>query len=398
MRPLQDVLLDDAPGFWGDVSNGTDDIAVLRSTNLRNDGRLDFSDIAKRAFPEKKRVQKRLEVGDILLERSGGGPQQPVGRVALFEANGDFAYSNFIQRLRPDAKQVLPRFLFYALWDLHARGETSRLQQATTGIRNLQYNDYLARPQLVPPLAEQRKIAAILSSVDEKIEKTEAVIAQLDVVKKAMLEELLTRGIPGRHSRFKQSEIGEVPQEWRIEALERVVEVLDSKRKPLNSTERQTMQGPFPYYGANGPVDSISEWIFDEPLLLMAEDGGYFDEFATRPIAYLVDGKCWVNNHAHVLRVKEPNVREWVFYSLVHRDIRGFINSATRSKLNQADLRRIPVPLPSPSEQAEMASALLSSDAYRAALLKELKELRSVKSSLSTSLLSGEVRVGTGDA
>ncbi len=91
------------------------------------------------------------------------------------------------------------------------------------GVRVRIYFDALAKlPLLLPPLVEQRKIAAILSSVDETIEKTEAVIAQLDVVKKAMLEELLTRGIPGRHSRFKQTEIGELPEEWSIVPMESV--------------------------------------------------------------------------------------------------------------------------------------------------------------------------------
>jgi type I restriction enzyme, S subunit len=153
-----------------------------------------------------------------------------------------------------------------------------------------------------------------------------------------------------------------VPPDWRVKPLGEVVEILDSSRRPLNAAERRAMQGPFPYFGANGIVDRIDRWIFDEPLILLAEDGGYFDEFQTRPIAYVVEGKCWVNNHAHVLRVRSDHDRGWIYYALAHRDIRPFINSGTRSKLNQADLRRIPVPLPPLPEQRKIAAILSSID------------------------------------
>ena len=81
--------------------------------------------------------------------------------------------------------------------------------------------------------------------------------------------------------------------------LEQVVTFLDSQRIPITAKDR--ISGPYPYYGANGQQDSVHDYIFDEPLILVAEDGGNFDD-PTRPIAYKVEGKCWVNNHAHVLR------------------------------------------------------------------------------------------------
>ena len=120
-------------------------------------------------------------------------------------------------------------------------------------------------------------------------------------------------------------EMRQAPADWEVKSVGDVFDILDRKRKPLNKSQRESMRGPYPYYGANGVVDHVSEWIFDEPLILMAEDGGYFDEFRTRPIAYMVDGKCWVNNHAHVLRAREGFDARWFYYSLVHRDVRPFI-------------------------------------------------------------------------
>jgi len=94
----------------------------------------------------------------------------------------------------------------------------------------------------------------------------------------------------------------------------------------------------------------------------LAEDGGYFTEYKTRPIAYYVTGKSWVNNHAHVLNAKNSNSLKWIFYSLVHKNIVPWIIGSTRTKLNQSQLRRIPIPIPPIKEQQKIASILSNVD------------------------------------
>ena len=281
-------------------------------------------------------------------------------------------------------------FLYYLIQH-HKR----RLERLAAGSTFLEVSKRAIRSfrVAVPPLPEQRKIAAILSSVDDTIEKTQAVIDQVQVVKRGLMQELLTRGLPGRHTRFKQTDIGEIPTDWDIKPVGDVFEVLDRMRKPLNKSQRETMKGLYPYYGANGVVDYVSEWLFDEPLILMAEDGGYFDEFRTRPIAYMIDGKCWVNNHAHVLRTREGFDIRWLFYSLVHMDVRPFINTGTRSKLNQRDLINIPVAAPPVPEQREIAAILSSVDDAIEENQTVMDRLRVVKSGLMSILLTGEIRV-----
>ena len=156
----------------------------------------------------------------------------------------------------------------------------------------------------------------------------------------------------------------QAPDGWRVVRLGDVVDVLDARRVPLNADERATMTGAYPYYGANGVVDYIDRWIFDEDddLVLLAEDGGHFDEFTTKPIAYRVKGKCWVNNHAHVLKANDYTLGNFLFYSLVNKDIRPFINGTTRSKLTQADLRQVEIGLPPLPEQRAIAAVLDSID------------------------------------
>lgn len=136
-----------------------------------------------------------------------------------------------------------------------------------------------------------------------------------------------------------------------------VVEVLDYKRRPVNSQERAQRQGNFPYYGANGQVGTIDGYLFDEDLVLVAEDGGFFED-PFRPIAYRIEGQCWVNNHAHVLRPRANIDIDWLCYSIAHQDVLQFVNGATRLKLTQKDLVRIPIPLPPLPEQRRIVARL----------------------------------------
>lgn len=134
-----------------------------------------------------------------------------------------------------------------------------------------------------------------------------------------------------------------------------VCEILDSKRVPITATERQP--GPYPYYGANGVQDYVADYIFDDDLVLLAEDGGNFGS-KDKPIAYRVSGKCWVNNHAHVLKPKEGLNVDYLCYSLMFYDVTGLVNGATRQKLTQADMRKMEIPLPSLDEQRKIAAVL----------------------------------------
>ena len=180
----------------------------------------------------------------------------------------------------------------------------------------------------------------------------------------------------------------EVPSGWFPSTVGNCCDILDSERVPLNSEQRRVRQGNIPYWGANGVIDHIDDYIFDEPLLLLAEDGGYFDQAHTRPICHLVNGKSWVNNHAHVMRVRSENLREYVYYWFVHRDITRFINSGTRSKLNQADLRKLPLLLPPLPEQKKIAAILSSVDEAIQATQAVIDQTRKVKEGLLQDLLT----------
>ena len=124
--------------------------------------------------------------------------------------------------------------------------------------------------------------------------------------------------------------------------LYEVCDILDSRRIPITASERKA--GPFPYYGANGVQDYVADYIFDDELVLLAEDGGNFGS-KERPIAYRVSGKCWVNNHAHVLKPLQNINVDYLCYALMFYDTSGLVNGATRQKLTQAAMRQMRIPV-----------------------------------------------------
>lgn len=159
-----------------------------------------------------------------------------------------------------------------------------------------------------------------------------------------------------------------LPEGWELKKLENLADILDSQRKPINSKEREKrIQGKsdnklFPYYGATGEVGKIDDYLFDEELVALGEDGVPFLDF-NKDKAYMLYGKTWVNNHAHVLRAKKGiTENKFLYYFLNQFDYRNYVNGGTRLKLTQANMRKIPVitpPLPEQQYLSQKLTALL---------------------------------------
>ena len=144
---------------------------------------------------------------------------------------------------------------------------------------------------------------------------------------------------------------------WKTSLFEEVVDILDSRRIPVNSTERAERVGDVPYYGATGQVGYIDTPIFDEELVLLGEDGAPFLD-STKPKAYLIRGKSWVNNHAHVLRGKPGLVNSFLLYQLNCIDYRPYVSGTTRLKLPQGPMKRIPLLVPPEPEQRQIVAEI----------------------------------------
>lgn len=180
--------------------------------------------------------------------------------------------------------------------------------------------------------------------------------------------------------------------EWKKVYLKDAVDFLDHLRKPVSSSDRAKMKGVYPYYGASGIVDYVNDYIYNEPLILLGEDG---ENILSRnlPLAFLVDGKIWVNNHAHVLRAKEGVNREYLCAFLESIDYTDLNSGTAQPKLNQKKCKNIEIYLPEFEEQAAIAEALSDVDNLISSLQKLIEKKKAIKQGAMQELLTGKKRL-----
>jgi type I restriction enzyme, S subunit len=237
-KPLRNLITEQFAGDWGD-DEGQQAIAVLRSTNFTNDGLLDFSDVAKRYFQKNKADQFVLKRGDLLVERSGGGPEQPVGRIGFIEREMPATtVSNFVQVLRPAPDQVDADFLGWVLFELQRTGIVERVQQQSTQMRNLNWRDYQRLLLPWPQIDEQRRIATPLKLANDAIHKAREALDATQELKRSLMNSLFTKGMPGRHRQFQKTKIGFIPLVWSMRKIRSVLShEPDSGTSPLSRPE-----------------------------------------------------------------------------------------------------------------------------------------------------------------
>jgi restriction endonuclease S subunit len=177
-----------------------------------------------------------------------------------------------------------------------------------------------------------------------------------------------------------------------VKKLAEVVDFLDNLRRPVTESDRKP--GPYPYYGANGIQGTIDRFIFDEPLVLLAEDGGHFEN-PSRGIAYRIAGKSWVNNHAHVLRPRPCVDLGFLCRALENYDVTPFVTGTTRGKLTKAGAGEIPLPIPPLSEQRRIAAILDQADVLRAKRQEVMAQLDGLRQSIFIEMFGDPRRSGS---
>lgn len=210
--PIKDVITDKISGEWGDEALDGQGVIVIRTANFLNSGKINFSNLVRREIDQNKIEKKKLISGDILIEKSGGSPTQPVGRVVLFQNpdNNTYLCNNFTSILRPKKNEAHPEYLFYVLHNNHKKGKTLRHQNKTTGIINLKLDSYLNSEISLPPLDDQIRIAHLLGKVEVLIAQRKQHLQQLDDLLKSVFLEMF--GDPVRNEKG-----------WNIEPCEKVV-------------------------------------------------------------------------------------------------------------------------------------------------------------------------------
>ena len=298
------------------------------------------------------------------------------GNVVL--AEGKFFASEHAIIVTPSTKTDTD-WLFFVLDRMHLNEFSESSAQPGLSVSKI-----LLLRVACPPLFEQRAIAKALSGADALIESLEQLLTKKRQIKKGAMQELLTG--KKRLSGFRG--------EWEEKCIWEIADCLDNLRVPLNDAQRSRIKGDYPYCGANGVLDYIDRYCIDDAVVLIAEDGGYFDEHATRPIAYRMSGKFWVNNHAHILKSRPEFSQDYLFYSLVHKNILSYLASGTRSKLNKSEMNKITIWQPhGKAEQTAIAAVLSDMDEEISALESKLSKARQLKQGMTQELLTGRIRL-----
>ena len=188
---ISEVVAEKISGEWGDEPSPNEHVNVLRTTNFTNNGRLDYRKVVQRRIEPDKISIKKLVKGDVLIEKSGGSPTQPVGRVVFFDRDDEtYLCNNFTSILRP-SENVFPKYFFYCLFYLHLSNRTLRYQNKTTGIINLKLDRYLGTEKIpLPAIEEQIKIVGVLDQADELRRQRKEVITLIDEYLKSVFVEM----------------------------------------------------------------------------------------------------------------------------------------------------------------------------------------------------------------
>ena len=248
------------------------------------------------------------------------------------------------------------------------------------GLLNVPTDEFFDTKHYIPQdLAEQRKIANFMIALERRIVAQQSLVDNLKKYKRGVVKAIMTKQI-----RFVDKN-GKPYPEWSACTLQDAVDFLDGQRKPLESADRAKRQGKYPYYGASGIIDSIDDYIFDEPLILLGEDGANIINRSS-PLCFIATGKYWVNNHAHVMRPhKGQNIR-FLRELLESLDYARYNTGTAQPKLNQEKCRTIPLSLPIYEEQCHIADFLAALEHKCAQENEELEGILQTKNALMQQL------------
>ena len=357
-RPIENYITDSPDGInWIKIGDTAPESKYIESAK-------------EKIKPEGQKHSRFVHEGDFLLTNS-----MSFGRPYILKINGCIhdgwlVFANI-------KECVIKDYLYYALSSDYIYASFSMVAAGST-VKNLKSDTVKQVLFPLPPIKTQEKIVESIEKsftqidiLDNEKLDLQAAIKQakskiLDLAIHGKLvpqdlndepaEELLKRIATSDNRPYEkvEDEPFEIPDSWRWVKLGFIVDILDSKRKPITKSERKS--GIYPYYGATCIQDYVSDYLFDEDLLLLGEDGAKWGK--GEDSAFCIHGKTWVNNHAHVLRTLQNIDMFYLCYVLIILDLTPYITGTTVPKLNQLNMSQITIPLPPIKEQKKIVDKI----------------------------------------
>lgn len=343
----------------------------LRNVNVRW-GSFDLADVASMDIEPHELDRVLVRAGDVVA-CEGGEP----GRAAVWRRSEPMAIQKALHRIRP-SPEVMAEYLAYHLQNLAETGLLSRYFTGTT-IKHLPKEKLSALPIPLPPIDEQKQIVAAIEEHFSDLDSAEASLKR--AVRNAAR---LRRSIEHltHDSRFAMRTLVEVTSNF------------DGQRVPVKAIDRSIRQGPYPYYGASGIIDTVDEFLFDGRFLLVAEDGANLLS-RTKPIAFEASGRFWVNNHAHVVQTSDELRLRFLMHYLNALDISRYITGTAQPKLTQRNMNKIEVAVPPLADQDvvidRVERGLETVERIREGLRDGLSRSRLMRAAVLSAAFAGEL-------
>ena len=346
-------------------------VPVLSAQNVTG-GTLSYSTGRYTSEAEYQAFKKRLDIsiGDVLLTIVGS-----IGRAAVVSEKRPAVFQRSVAVIRPKQQVADSAYLLHLFNSSYFQSELYRNSNQSS-----QAGVYLGRLGSIeiplPPLEEQRRIAAILDKTAE--------ISSANRQRKDLL-----RALPLSVYRQMLGDPRHNPFQWPVFRLGEICLNEDARRVPVKSSDRKAMQGQFPYYGASGVIDHVDDYLFDGQRLLVGEDGANLIARSS-PIAFIADGKYWVNNHAHVLSENGRAKLRFLEYYFALVDLKPFVTGSAQPKLTRSALDSLTVPLPPLDLQERFESVLTALDAMFAQAEISAQQTSSLSYALRSASFQGD--------
>lgn len=397
---INDLLTEKISGEWGKESTNNIGVNVLRTTNFMDKGEINFDNIVIRDIPHDKVIKKKLIDGDIIIEKSGGSPTQPVGRVVIFFQPNDQTYlcNNFTTILRPDRTKVFPKYLFFVLWYNHKIGKTLRYQNKTTGIINLKLDNYLNSKIPIPENYEdQIRIATLLSRAESLIAKRKEGIRLLDELVKSTFWKMF-HILNSKNEFKKESTLGDI-----ADVMSGITKGKKYKNKKIVTVPYlrvANVQDGFIDIGELKEIQATEGEIFKYQLQendLLLTEGGDPDKLGRGAIWKFHIPNCIYQNHLFRVRLKSHEIIP-IYLSALIGSVYGkkyFLKAAKQTTgiatINSKQLKKFPLIKPPIDLQNKFAQIVEKVESIKTKYEASLTELENLYGSLSQRAFRGEL-------
>lgn len=397
MGEMKDSRIDwlgDIPGQWSVYRNK----ALFRSVSIRNHGDASVLSLYRELgiVPKDSRDDnhnvtsldtdsyKYVVPGDLVINKMKAWS----GSVAISDYEGIVSPAYYVCKV--DYTKVVPRFIHHYLRN---PGIVGAYEMYSAGMRigqwDLGIDDFMKIKIALPSISVQESIAKRIDTdivkIDALIANQEAQIEKLKQYKQSLITEVVTKGLdpdaPMKDSGIDS--IRRINSSYRMLRLKQVARILDEYRKPITADMRnQDADELYDYYGASGVIDKIDGYTIDDHVMLIGEDGANL-RLRNLPLMYEVDGKAWINNHAHILKPNEDVDFYYLFYALESIDLNPYITGSAQPKLSQENLKNIWLPVPDIEEQKSIVDYIREKHSgidklieYKNSKLNKLKEYK----------------------